>query len=102
MCALVGVVNLDSRDGPDVLLLNRMRDVVRPDGLVYVFDNVFPERIYRRPLPYAIRRLDRGRYVRTEERLRGLVARAIPSPTHVRRVTYSWYGLEAMTFLARR
>jgi SAM-dependent methyltransferase len=80
-------------------------------GKVVVLDGVLPERSLRRPLAWLVRRLDRGRFMRDEAALRGLLGSSVdrsgPSSPHapvdgrnerwrVRRLTYAWTGLEAL------
>lgn len=89
---------------PDAAAAAAVRDmvrVVRPGGYVFIFDAVYPRSAFLQPVPYALRRLDRGRHVRTESQLRDLVGSFLPSSTDVRRTSFSLYGLEALVFLAR-
>jgi SAM-dependent methyltransferase len=89
---------------PDAAARDAVRDmvrVVRPGGYVFIFDAVYPRSVFHRPLPYALRRLDRGRHVRTEFQLRNLIGSLLPSSAEVRRTSFSLYGLEALVFLAR-
>lgn len=43
-----------------------------------IVDNVMPCSAWRRPLAHAIWRLDRGRFVRSEETLSAILQKAIP------------------------
>jgi len=74
--------------------LNEMVRACRPGGYVAVFDAVLPRATWRRPVASAIRRFDRGRFVRSESALRGL----LPSGFDWRcdRFTYAATGLEAV------
>lgn len=74
--------------------LNEMVRVTRSGGRVAVFDAVLPEPAWRRPLAWAIRRADRGRFVRRAAALRAL----LPDPPRWRttRVTYARTGLEGL------
>ena len=46
--------------------------VCRGGGRVVVFDGVYPERWWSRPLAYLIRRLDRGEFMRSQRALQAL------------------------------
>jgi len=60
-------------DGTAGGVLGELRRVSRPDGHVVVLDAVMPRAPWRRPLAYALRRLDRGRFVRGEPALLNLL-----------------------------
>lgn len=80
---------------PDTLAqqaLDEMLRVCRVDGHVLIFDAVLPVRAWQRPLAYALRRADRGRFVRSQAAFEGL----LPQRSHwsVERITYSRTGLE--------
>jgi SAM-dependent methyltransferase len=80
---------------PDTLAqqaLDEMLRVCMSDGHVVIFDAVLPVRAWQRPLAYAIRRADRGRFVRSQAALEGLLPRR--SRWSVERITYSRTGLE--------
>jgi ubiquinone/menaquinone biosynthesis C-methylase UbiE len=74
--------------------LGEMRRLIRPGGIVMIFDSVRPASVARRPLAALLRALDHGRYTRDEAALRRLLDRhgfhAGP------RMTYSWTGLEEL------
>ncbi len=59
---------------------------------IALFDSVPPEPAWRWPLAWAIRRADRGRFVRRADTVRAL----LPDPACWRttRVTYAHTGLE--------
>jgi len=59
------------------LVIQEMVRVCASGGCVVVIDAVMPDSIVTRPLAYAIRRLDRGRYMRTEQQLTSL----LPDPS---------------------
>jgi len=71
-----------------------MLRVCKPDGHVVILDAVLPENSLRRPLAALIRRLDRGRNMRTREQFAAL----LPGDKnwHIRRYTYSLNGLEML------
>ncbi|WP_374373248.1 class I SAM-dependent methyltransferase [Dongia sp.] len=74
--------------------------VTRPGGAVLVFDSILPRSVWRRPLAYAIRRLDRGRFMRPKERLLGLLPeRAAWSVEHI---SYAATGLEGVFCIYRK
>jgi ubiquinone/menaquinone biosynthesis C-methylase UbiE len=80
---------------PDELMqqaLDEMRRVCRGNGHVIVVDAVLPVRAWQRPLAYAIRRADRGRFVRSQAALESLLPER--SQWSVERVPYSRTGLE--------
>jgi ubiquinone/menaquinone biosynthesis C-methylase UbiE len=80
---------------PDTLAqqaLDEMLRVCRPDGHVLIFDAVLPVRAWQRPLAYALRRADRGRFVRSQAAFERLLPQR--SRWSVERITYSRTGLE--------
>ena len=66
--------------------------VARPGRLV-VFDAVLPRCALRRPLAWALRRLDRGGFLRGETAFRGVLP---DGDWRVSRITYAWTGLEGL------
>ena len=86
-------------DAVAVAAIAEMLRVCRPGGYAVVLDAVMPRRAWLRPLAYVIRRLDRGRFVRSEDALRRLF------PPHMAwqfdRFTFAWTGLEAVVGWAR-
>jgi SAM-dependent methyltransferase len=104
--------------------LAEARRVAR-SGRIVVFDAVWPRQARRRPLAWALRRLDRGGFMRDEAALHALLAGAPGTPAEpaepvkpvepatgreprstagpsaagrCRRFTYSWTGLEALWY----
>ena len=80
---------------PDLLAqqaLEEMLRVCRSNGHVVIFDAVLPVQAWQRPLAYALRRADRGRFVRSQAAFEQL----LPQRSHwsVERVAYSHTGLE--------
>ncbi|MFI5365084.1 MAG: class I SAM-dependent methyltransferase [Candidatus Binatia bacterium] len=74
--------------------VREMLRVCRPGGSVVVFDAVLPQSSWRRPLAYAIRRCDRGRFMRPESALRALLPQLVD--WHCERFTYARTGLEGL------
>lgn len=73
--------------------LCEMRRVTSPDGALIIIDAVMPDRsLWRNPLPWIIRKLDRGSYVRSEAEHRRLLG----SNWVMHRYFSSYIGLEVM------
>ena len=82
---------------PDRLAATAVIEMIRackPAGYVAVFDAVLPHAVWRRPLASAIRRFDRGKFMRSESALRAL----LPTELEWRddRFTYAGSGLEGL------
>jgi ubiquinone/menaquinone biosynthesis C-methylase UbiE len=80
---------------PDMLTqqaLDEMLRVCRPNGYVVIFDAVLPVRAWQRPVAYALRRADRGRFVRSQAAFESLLPQR--SRWSVERVAYSHTGME--------
>lgn len=75
-------------------VVREMLRVCRPPGYVVVLDAVMPRQAWRRPLAYVLRRLDRGRFVRSESALRSLFPPQFI--WHPDRFTFAATGLEAL------
>lgn len=74
--------------------------VCRPGGAVMVFDGIYPRNVWRRPLAYAIRRLDRGRFMRTEARLRDLLPNQ--KAWDIDHMSFAATGLEGLICVYRK
>jgi hypothetical protein len=74
--------------------IGEMLRVGGTDGQVVIFDAVLPEPWWMRPHAYAIRRLDRGEFMRTEAALRALLP--AEAAWQVERRTYTFNGLELL------
>jgi SAM-dependent methyltransferase len=74
--------------------VSEMVRVTRPRGPIALFDSVLPEPAWRRPLAWAIRRADRGRFVRGADAVRALLPD--PSRWQTTRITYAHTGLEGL------
>jgi SAM-dependent methyltransferase len=75
--------------------IREMVRVCRPGGYVVVVDAVMPKRAWARPLAYAIRRIDRGRFVRDEAAHQALLDATLPRWRSTR-VNATDNGLEAV------
>jgi SAM-dependent methyltransferase len=87
-------------DADATAAVKEMIRVTRPTGYVLIFDSVMPEHALRHPFAWATRRLDRGRHVRAEQRLRGVLPDA--SLWACSRVTYTYAGHEGLVCLFRK
>jgi ubiquinone/menaquinone biosynthesis C-methylase UbiE len=72
--------------------VTEMLRVCKQGGYVAIMDAVLPEHSWHRPLAYMIRRADRGRFIRPQERLVSLLPRA--DAWMLERFTYALTGLE--------
>lgn len=79
--------------------LGEMARVVGPGGRLHVMDAVLPEPAWARPLAWAVRRLDRGRFMRRQAQLTALLPRA--PDWRVERHTYTATGLELLVCSGR-
>lgn len=68
--------------------------VTTPGGYCIIFDNVFPEPVWSRPLAWLIRKMDRGRYIRRQMDLESLLCNR--EQWQCERFSYSLYGLEGL------
>lgn len=78
--------------------IQEMIRCTRSGGKVIVIDNVLPPSAFRNPFAWAIRKLDRGKFVRTQTELESLL-RSIHQDWEAERFTYTSTGLELMSFL---
>jgi SAM-dependent methyltransferase len=85
---------------PDAVAARALREMVRvcgDRGHVVVFDSVLPAP-WRRPIPWLLCQIDRGRHARPQPRLEALLPDR-PSWI-VERLTYTWLGAQGV-FCAR-
>jgi SAM-dependent methyltransferase len=68
--------------------------VTRPGGLCVIFDGVLPQRWWRHPVAWVIRRLDRGAWMRDQRALEALLAPL--GSWRMTRLTYASTGLEGL------
>ena len=84
----------------DVLrTISELRRVTRPGGTVVIFDGVLPEHPVKRPLASLIRWMDRGGWLRRQERLEALLDRR--EDWTVERFLYAFTGLEGVLCACR-
>lgn len=82
------------RDDEARTAIGEILRVTRAGGRTAIFDSVRPEPAWRRPLAWAVRRLDRGRYVRTQAALEALLPER--QAWICERFTYTRNGLEGL------
>jgi ubiquinone/menaquinone biosynthesis C-methylase UbiE len=83
-------------DKQAVATVNEMVRCTKPKGRVIIIDNVWPKNALVRPVAWLNRRLDRGKWVRSEQELRDVVGRAVSFPWMTFRFTYTYVGHEAL------
>ncbi len=74
--------------------INEMMRAAKRSGYIVIFDAVLPKSAWHRPIAMAIRKADRGRFMRQQEELEALFPD--PSVWSFHRVTYSYSGLEGL------
>lgn len=82
---------------PDDMARQAVREMVRvccPSGYIVILDAVLPDPIWRRPLAYALRRADRGKFVRRENEFKTILPPDKCFATE--RFTYTYNGLEVL------
>ena len=80
--------------------ISEMQRVCRPGGYVAVCDAIMPRSVWNRPVPWALRRLDRGGHVRPQRDMESLLSQ--PAAWDCTRVEYSWLRYEALFCLYRK
>ncbi len=76
------------------LMILEMHRVCKPGGYVAIFDAVLPRSPWRRPMAYLVRKLDRGKFMRTQAELEALLTQR--SSWSINRFTYAVNGLEML------
>ena len=87
---------------PDPLAAAAVAEMTRVcagDGVIRIFDAVLPEPWWARPHAYGLRRADRGRFMRTQAQLAGLLPAT--AAWRVERETYTLTGLELLLCTGR-
>ena len=82
--------------------VSEMCRCTRRGGRIVIFDAVLPRHPFLRPLAWALRKADRGEWMRTEEELVGLVEAAWPGPWSQHRFTYTYNGLESLCLVTTK
>jgi ubiquinone/menaquinone biosynthesis C-methylase UbiE len=86
---------------PDDILVRSVKEmqrVVKLDGYCAIFDAVMPLSAWRRPIAYALRRIDRGRYIRQQAGLEALLNSC--GEWRCERISYALTGLEGIMCIA--
>ncbi len=100
-CWTVGMLHhLDDREA--LAALQEMRRALEPHGTAVIIDGVLPVSPLRRPIAWILRKIDRGRWIRSEAANRALVGAAGLKLRSARRATFAWTGLELICFVAGR
>lgn len=87
---------------PDDMVVQSIQEmlrVTRSKGYVALIDGVLPCLSLRRVIAYSIRKLDRGRFFRTQDQLCSLLSREVE--WQIERIIYTETGLEAVVCVAR-
>ena len=74
--------------------VSEMLRICRPGGYIVIVDAVLPEPAWQRPVAWMIRRLDRGRFMRTQKTLESIIFQR--EGWVCERITYSLTGLEGL------
>lgn len=84
---------------PSEPALRSIKEMIRctePGGMVVIIDNVWPGNPFFRPIAWLTRKLDRGKWVRTEKELLRLVNDVCKESCRHKRITYTYTGLELL------
>jgi SAM-dependent methyltransferase len=81
-------------DGEARGAVGEMIRICRPGGYIVIFDAVSPEPAWRRPVAQIVRRLDRGRFMRTQSALETFLLKR--EGWTCERISYSLAGLEGL------
>ena len=82
---------------PDRIAKNAIKEIcriTRHGGYCVIFDAVLPETAWRGPLPWLIRKIDRGHFMRTQAEIESLLTNR--GDWTCQRFTYSLYKLEGV------
>lgn len=75
--------------------LSEITRVTGPGGVCVILDAVLPFSAWKKPIPWLIRKLDRGEFMRSQENIDEILASS-GAKWHCERFSYSLYGLEAV------
>ena len=81
-------------EADSIQAINEMVRIVRSRGHVIIFDGILPNQAWRRPIPWALRKLDRGRFMRPQDKLESLLENR--NTWESKRITYSFIGHEGV------
>jgi len=84
---------------PDNIAETGIREMMRctaGGGKVIIIDNVIPRNAFFRPIAWFTRKMDRGKWVRKEEKLRKMVQLVSGKEWNCQRFTYTFTGLECV------
>jgi ubiquinone/menaquinone biosynthesis C-methylase UbiE len=81
-------------------MIRETKRCLQKGGQFIVLEDVWPKRAWTRPLAWLTRKLDRGRFMRTEEELLKLFKETWPGKWEWRRYTYTFTGSELL-YLSR-
>jgi SAM-dependent methyltransferase len=82
---------------PDAVCSRTLQEMLRVctrEGYIVILDAMLPVRAWTRPLAMAIRRLDRGKFMRTQAQFRALLPDA--ESFTLKRMTYTATGCELL------
>lgn len=82
------------------LAVGEMMRVCRKDGVVIILDAVMPIAPWLRPIAYYVRKLDRGRFMRSQQETEALLSGR--NAWAVSRFTYAFNGLEMVMAVCRK
>lgn len=75
--------------------LNEFKRIITNKGYIVILDAILPINAYRRPVATAIRKQDRGQFMRNQKHLEDLL-HSIDGSWQIKRYTYSLTGLEML------
>jgi SAM-dependent methyltransferase len=76
--------------------LQEMFRCIRPGGQIVIFDPIWPDKAWIRPLAWLTLFLDRGTHVRHQDELLKLIEKSCPGAWVWERHTYTYTGLECL------
>ncbi len=90
---------------PSELALNTIKEMIRctrVGGKVIVIDGVWPINPWLLPLAWLNRKLDRGQWMRHENELKEMVAKASSKEWQTKRFSYTYIGHEAVVLTLQK